>query len=168
MPVKSPKSVKQGKSTPRAQKPAPASAKRAGRPKLEPIRWTIHKAAVEFGKERTFIDQLRRRKHIEPAKDGKFSTLQIVEMLFTDKAKADAISAQANAEAAVRRNQREAGELIPTREVNTVLDPIGIILRQKICASSMTEYEKDEMLADLEKQISAIDWEKVARNTLEK
>ena len=81
----------------------------------------------------------------------------------TDKALADATTAQANAEAAVRRNKREAGELMPTIIAISAHDAVDIVVRQKICASSMTENEKDEILADIESAIAAIDWKKLAQ-----
>lgn len=160
---KAPKHAVKAKTAPRRSEAPPRPVKRTGRPRLEAIRWTITRASAEFGKERTYLDIQRRRLHILPASDGKYSTSQVCAMIYTDKAMADARRAEADAETAVRRNMRESGEMLPTALASAALDPLGIILRQKICASSMTEAEKDEMLADITSGIAAIDWEKLAQ-----
>lgn len=141
------------------KKTPPESGKRNG----GPVRWTITRAAIECGLQPTQLKAKRVAADIHPGTDHKFSTRQILAMIYGDKAQADARRAVADAAAAVRRDQREAGELLPTATAKHAFDPIGIILRQKICASSMTENEKDEMLADIERGILAIDWEKLAK-----
>lgn len=52
-----------------------------GRPETT-IRWTVHLAATEFGRDRETLTKLLRAQSILPGDDGKYSTLQIVKALY--------------------------------------------------------------------------------------
>lgn len=160
--------AKQAQASTKAGKTPPAPAKRKGRAFQPALRWSLTRAAKEFGFQRTELETRRRAAHILPGDDQCFATQQICAMCFGDKRLADTKRAEAEAAAAIRRNMREEGALLPTDSVKNALDPIGIILRQKICASSLTETEKDEMLADIGSGLAAIDWEKVAKDANKK
>lgn len=72
---------------------------------------------------------------------------------------------KAEADAAERKNLREAGELIPVSAVSAYTNPVMIVIRQIICASGMGETEKDDVIRALEERIKAIDWLKVAKES---
>lgn len=50
-------------------------------------------------------------------------------------------------------------ELIPTVAVSKLCEKVVIVMRQKICASSLTEAEKHEILTNLTR-MADIDWAK--------
>lgn len=54
-------------------------------------------------------------------------------------------------------NARVEGELIPTADVAKLCEKVVIVVRQKICTSSLDEREKDDILTDLAK-LSDVDW----------
>ncbi len=147
----------------KAAKTPTAPVKRNGVGRKEPIRWTLKRAAIECGLQVTQLQTKRLAADIHPGEDHKFSTRQILAMIFGDKAQADTRRAEAEAQAAIRRNLRQDGELIPTAVAIALVDPIMVIIRQKICASSLTDSEKDDMLADLERA-KELDWGKAAKN----
>lgn len=149
----------------RKKKPAKAAVplkRRKGKALAPPLRWNLQRAAREFGAHRETLEKQRRALVIEPGPDQMFTTAQICAMVYGDKQRADITRAQEDAIAAQRRNARESGELIPTAKAVALVEPIMVLVRQKICASSMTEGEKDEILADLERA-GEIDWAKACR-----
>jgi hypothetical protein len=177
-PLRANKRLSSLRKQPAKAKPAPAkkkpasrqSAKVKGRPtggvaNSRAMRWSLNFAAQEFGIDRNVVDRSRRHLGIEPGADGMFSTKQICAMIFGDKQLADAKRAEADAESAIRRNQREAGELIPTSVAVALVEPIMVVVRQKICALPISDAEKDDVLADLF-AAKDLDWAKAAREAM--
>lgn len=50
----------------------------------EPYRWTVEKAATEFGIDRRTLTKRLRQESIEPGKDGKYSTADIASTIYGD------------------------------------------------------------------------------------
>lgn len=73
--------------------------------KLKTIRWTIEFAASEFGTRRDRLTAALKAAGIQPGKDGKFGTRQIVEALY------ESVALEREAKAARHREQIDEAEM---------------------------------------------------------
>jgi len=117
---------------------------------LKPIRWTIERAAAEFGLDRKTLSGRIHNRGIVPADDGKFSTRDICVAIFTDGKAARDKLAEAQEENFVLRNKKLAGELADVALFQQISDSMILVLRQKISDARITQELKNEILRDIQ------------------
>jgi hypothetical protein len=119
--------------------------------KLEAIRWTIDRAAGEFPIQRNTLAKRLRAGGIEPGPDGKFSTGQICDATFGDLRGEQTRETKARADKLEIQNLRTLDRVIDKNVVKEFCSGVCIVLRREILASTMTDEEKDECLANIKK-----------------
>jgi hypothetical protein len=117
---------------------------------LKPIRWTIEHAASEFGIDRKTLASRIKTGSILLGDDGKFSTRQITQAIFTDGEAARASLAISQKENFDLRNKKLAGELVDPKQCQQLWDSAIIALRTKIADSALPDAAKIEILKDLQ------------------
>lgn len=117
---------------------------------LKPLRWTIDRAASEFGLDRKTLSSRIRNRGILPGEDGKFSTRDICVAVFTDSKAARDKLTEAQEENFVLRNGKLAGELVDAKQCQSLWDATIIALRQKISDAPIPDATKREILKDLQ------------------
>lgn len=117
---------------------------------LKPIRWTIERAASDFGIDRKTLANRIRAGGIMPGEDEKFSTKQIAKAIYTDGEAARASLAISQKENFDLRNRKLAGELVDPKQCQQLWDNAMIAMRQKIADSKLSDAEKRELLKDLQ------------------
>ena len=140
-----------------------ATTRGKGRPTTQALRWNLQQAASEFGMHREGLEKRRRAIGIDPGEDGKFSTRDIAAMVFGDKEAETIGKIAAERIGQEMKNAREAGEVMPTASAAKVAERFLVPCRQRILSSSLTDEEKDELLADLV-GLGEVDWMKEARS----
>jgi len=134
------------------------SKKRKSGPHLKAaLRWTLNNAAKEFGAHREKLERRRRALDIQPGNDDCFSSREVAAMLFGDRDAELTGKIAAERKGQELKNARTEGELVPTAAVMKLCERVVIVIRQKICTSSLTESEKDEILNDLVR-LGETDW----------
>lgn len=115
------------------------------------IRWTIERAASEFGiNPRTLSKRLKTSSAIKGS-DGMFSTMQIAAAVFGDYESERTRLTKAQADLAELKLGEEERRLIPREAVLFAWEQIIVGFRQKILnLERMTEQEKSDVLADLQ------------------
>lgn len=121
-----------------------------GRPNATAIRWTISRAASEFGWHATTLERARRAAGVNAGPDGKFSTRQICQIVFGDKEAALIKKLESDQRNADLKYARDSAELVPTALVVKLDAAMIIPMRQRIMSSSMTDQEKRDLLGDME------------------
>jgi hypothetical protein len=112
----------------------------------EPLRWSLNKAAEEFGFARQTVKNRVVRAGISPEC---YSTRQITAALYGDKEAAEIRRANAQATLAEMECAERAKDLLPTRIVTAVWqDHIGK-LKDVVSSLEMTKKERAKMMAVL-------------------
>jgi len=119
----------------------------AGKP--QPYRWTIEKAASEFGVDRKTMTKKLRAQDTAPAEDGRYSTLQIYLALSGDVEAERIRLLQEQSRRLKLANDRKSGEQVDAETVFRTYEGVFIALRQTILASHLNDAEKAECLANL-------------------
>lgn len=96
------------------------------------MRWTIEKAAREWGVSETTLARGIRRMALEVARGETYETPVIHRALTGEKHEAQARLAMAKAAMLEREERREAGELIDVQEMRSVIDAQFGPIRQAI------------------------------------
>lgn len=130
-------------------------------PKSESFRWSINRAAVEFGADNSTLERRRRAAGIEPGEDGCYSTRDVAAMIFGDKEAETIRKISAEARQVELKNAITEGELIPVSSVIKICARVLVPVRQKILSSSLSEQERHDMLEDLV-ALATKDWTKEA------
>lgn len=92
----------------------------------QPLRWTLNKAAEEFGFARQTVKNLVIREGIAPDEDSTYSTRQIVAALFGDLERQKQRRAKAEADLAEMERDERAKELMAVTAVESVwLEALG-------------------------------------------
>ena len=117
---------------------------------LKPIRWTIDKAASEFGIDRKTLANRIRAGGISPGDDARFSTKDICRAVFTDGEAARASLAISQRELIDLKKQQLAGNLVDPKQCQQLWDAAIIALRQKISDAPIPENVKRDILKDLQ------------------
>ncbi|SRR6266852_3035394 len=114
-----------------------------GKPK--PTRWTIAQASTDFPIDRkTLTKKLR---DLEPGEDGKYSTKQILSVLFDDVQAERIRLYREQADRLEIQNAKARAEQVDVETVYKAYEGVFIALRQSVLASNMTDAEKAECLA---------------------
>ena len=118
-------------------------------PKHQAIRWTIEKAATEFGVNRGTLTKKLRTNETEPAEDGKFSTKQIVSAIYDDSQSERTRLYREQADRLAIANAKSRSEQVDAETVFKAYEGVFIAIRQTILASNLGDAEKSELLANL-------------------
>jgi hypothetical protein len=119
------------------------------------LRWTIGRAATEFPISAKTLAERIKKAGIEPADDGKFSTDQICRACFGDLRGEQTRETKARADKLEIQNLKTLGLVVDKDVVQNFCTGFGMILRKEILASSMTDEEKDESLANIKALLDA-------------
>ena len=125
------------------------------RPLDPPIRWTIHKAEIEFGRAPKTIKSGLQAAGISPGRDGKYSTREIAEALFgfgtLERRAKEAKMQQQIDEARLARNKllQQENILAPLAIMKFCLADMLTQTVSFIRHSSLTAQEKEQLVAQL-------------------
>lgn len=119
--------------------------------KAQTIRWSFEMAGAEFGMDRRVVATRAKTAGIEPGKDGKYSTFDIARAIFGDIQGEQLRKTREEADKIALANAKDRNKLVETERVIKFCNGIGVVLRQKLLASSLTDDEKDELLAEIKK-----------------
>jgi|SRR5271165_6976564 len=117
--------------------------------KAQPIRWTLEKAAIEFGTDRKTLTKKLRAQEAAPAEDGRYSTQQICVALFDDVEAERIRLLQEQSRRLKLANDKKSGEQVDADTVFRNYEGVFIALRQTILASHLSDAEKAECLSNL-------------------
>lgn len=118
---------------------------------IKSLRWTVERAALEFGIDRKTLTKRIAARGITPGDDGHFSTREICGAAFSDGEVARAALAVSQTENYDLKNKALAGELGDKELFQKLSDSMVLLLRQKISDSQMPEALKLEILKDIQK-----------------
>lgn len=148
---------------PRAKRARKPTTRRGGVVPYKPIAWSLNMAAREFGVHREQLERRRTALGIAGDAKGLFTTQEIGRMMFGDK-EAEALGKLAAERGKIERdNARADGDTIPVSVVLRIGARFTVTARQQILTSSMTDAEKDELLAGL-MELGEVDWKQEARD----
>ncbi len=119
------------------------------------IRWTLEMGSSEFGIDRKTITKRAKTSGIIAGEDGKYSTSDLAAAIFGSMHGETLRKVREEADKLALQNQRERNELVEADLVIKFCNGIGVVLRQKLLASSMSTDEKDELLAEIRKLFDA-------------
>lgn len=117
---------------------------------IKPLRWTLERAAAEFGIDRKTLAKRVTVKGIQPGDDGKFSTKEIASAVFSDGQAAKVSLALSQKENFDLRNKKLSGALVDPKQCQELWDSAMIALRQKISDAPIPEALKTELVKDLQ------------------
>jgi phage terminase Nu1 subunit (DNA packaging protein) len=122
-----------------------------GRPPDEPIRWTMERAAKEFGCDRKTLSKALTQRGEIAGDDGRYSTKQIADSLYigVDLEKEQARLTKIRGDISTVQLARVRGEVIDTETVFRVWENIGVAIRRTILTSALTQAEKTHILNEL-------------------
>lgn len=129
------------------------------------IRWSIQRAAVEFGLHRETLAKYLHREGVRPGADGKYSTLDICKGVFGDLRHEQTRETRERADKLEMENRQKRRELIPAGDVYCSQEGTFIAIRQRILSSGMTEEEKHDLLTQLH-SLRSTDLYKLGREAL--
>lgn len=142
---------------------------RGGNQKFSQVRWTIEVAAAEFDINPRTLSKRLKSVSTEPGRDGRFSTKQICDAVFTDYEAARSRKEAALARMAEREDRKQDGELIEAEKVRRAWEHVGAQIKQRVqlipsklqSRLSLTQFQKqaaeqecDDALSELAKGIS--------------
>jgi phage terminase Nu1 subunit (DNA packaging protein) len=113
------------------------------------LRWTLEKAAMNFGIHRSTLTKKLRVGDTEPGPDGKFSTQQIVAAIYNDSNSERTRLYREQGDRLALENAKSRSEQIDVESVWKTYEGIFSAMRKTILASPLTDAEKAEALAQL-------------------
>ena len=113
------------------------------------IRWSQESACYEWGINRRTLSGRIKRGHIQPGKDGKFSTAQIDAAIHGSAEDEKLKKLTAEREILEIELGKLRGDVVLLDHVYRILDNITISIRQTIAASGMSDTEKQQCLKQL-------------------
>ena len=122
----------------------------------ESIRWTLEKAAMEFGLDRTTLSKRITTAGIVAGEDKKFSTAQICEAVFGDLEGEKLLKMKADRRIAEQTADLNDKMLLRKSEVYDQIDKLGIELKANIMACNISEDEKRDVLKTMQANLSKI------------
>lgn len=108
------------------------------------LRWTIHKAAVEFGLSRETLEKNLRKAGIDAQKD--YSTKDIVNAIYGDFEQERIGKIREEKEKLIRERLVDEGNLVASEEVNQWIDKTMSAIKSVVMASSLLPEEKSDLL----------------------
>ena len=123
------------------------------------IRWTLNRAALEFGCDPKTVAKGIRARGTLPGPDGKFSTVEIHSALCGDKDREQVRKLKEEADGLALANATRRGELMEVEDFLRAFEPAVIQMKSRILASSLTATEQDAVLNDMSRIASAATYE---------
>jgi hypothetical protein len=118
---------------------------------LEPLRWTIERAAMEFGLDRKTLSKRIVASSITPGDDGHFSTSEICAAVYSDSKAAKTALDVSHRENYELKNGELARKFADKELFQKLSDDMVLVLRQKISDDSrIPEAAKIEILKDIQ------------------
>lgn len=133
----------------------------------ENLRWSLNRAAHEFGLHQAQLDRRRRALGMEPGADGFYSSRDIAAMMFGDKEAETIGKIAAERKSTELSNARQMGELIPTEVACALVERVLIAVKQRFMSSSLSEQEKTDVLEELV-SLGHLDWSDQAKRAAKK
>lgn len=121
--------------------------------KSEPIRWTVDRAAVEFGIAHKTLRTKLALAGTNPGEDGRYSTKQIDAAIHDDISEERIRLTKEQADKTALQNAIIRAERPTVEAVYKTHEGIYIALRQTILASHLNDAEQAECLEDLRRAI---------------
>jgi phage terminase Nu1 subunit (DNA packaging protein) len=118
-------------------------------PSSQPLRWTIEKAAMNFGIHRSTLTKKLRSSDAVPGPDGRYSTQQIFSAIYNDAAAERTRLYREQADRLALANAKARAEQIDVDSVYKTYEGIFAAMRKTILASPLSDAEKAEALAQL-------------------
>lgn len=122
----------------------------------KPIRWTIERAAREFGIDRRTLSN-RLTVIGAQAEDGTFSTVQICDAKYGDYDAERTEKTREEKLKLIRERQRDEKQLLPANEVRLAFEKLAAALKSEILSSMhLLPDEKDSILKSLQSSVEAV------------
>ena len=112
-------------------------------------RWTIARAAIEFGLDRKTLAKYLARDSTFPGEDGMYSTCEIVAAIRGDLTAERTLLTKAQRRREEIKLAMEMEDVIPQQRVYELLENIFLAIKSKITGSHLSEAEQDAILTDL-------------------
>ncbi len=122
----------------------------------QPIAWTLHRAAQEFGLHRATLKKRLLVAGIEYDEAGTYTTAQICAAIYGDAQAARTRLANEQADKVALENAEARKILIPVSDAIKLAERFCSAIRSKIVSSSMPETEKRKILNEI-KRLEEID-----------
>ena len=122
----------------------------------ESIRWTLEKAATEFGLDRATLSKRITTAGIVAGEDGKFSTAEICAAVFGDIEGEKLREKRHQANLLEMDEAERRGELLRKAEVYDQIDKLGLELKANIMACNIGEDEKRDILKTMQANLAKI------------
>jgi len=122
----------------------------------ESIRWTLEKAATEFGLDRTTLSKRITTAGILAGADKMFSTADICAAVFGDIEGEKLREKRHQANLLEMEEEERRGLLLKKSEVYDQIDKLGIELKANIMACNIGEDEKRDILKTMQANLSKI------------
>lgn len=113
------------------------------------VRWSLRKAAPEFGINIATLGGRVRERGIIPGDDGLFSTQQILAAIFGSKEEEQIRNIQLDNEQRAVDLAKSKRELIPIQDAVRVWSSRVVAMKQAIVGSKLSDAEKRELLNHL-------------------
>lgn len=117
----------------------------------QPLRWSVEKAAKEFGIDRRTLTKNLTAAGISAGDDSRWTTQDMVRAIYGDKDAAELRLTVAKAEALERKNRVADGELVSVDAVLRFNERICAALRETVMALDVPKEAKEQMLTELRK-----------------
>lgn len=127
---------------------------RSGR-NVKTIRWTLELAASEFGLNPRTLAQRIKRAGVLPGEDKRFSTSDIAASIYDDYERQRTRKTKEEADDIALKNAASRGDLVDKQDFLKRLEPVCVAMKQRVMQCSMSDAEKDGLLADLAKLMQA-------------
>jgi len=109
-------------------------------------RWSIHKAAQEFGIHRETLGKKLEAQSIRPGKDKAYSTSDICKAIFGDLDGERLLLIREQREKLSREREKDERQLIPSELVERVWCATMIEFRQRVMVCDLPRQQKEELL----------------------
>jgi hypothetical protein len=113
------------------------------------LRWTIEKAAMNFGVDRKRLTRKLRQADLERSPDGKYSTKQIVSAIYDDASSERCRLYREQADRLSIANAKARAEQVDVDAVYKAYEGVFVRMRKTILTSPLTDVEKSEILSNL-------------------
>jgi hypothetical protein len=129
----------------------PTSGESRIRNHIAPIRWTVHRAADEFGLDRHALSGRLKRSDECPGPDNLFSTQQICRVVFGDLESERIREVRSKADLNEQQLRKQAGQLVDVEDFARRYDPIFTNFVRVVKSSKLTEDDQIEILTEVAK-----------------
>jgi hypothetical protein len=118
---------------------------------LQRIRWTIERAAPEFGLNPRTLSARLKQSNLDPSADGTWTTQQIVRAIYNDLESERIRETRSKADLNEQELRKRNGELVDIEDFCKKFEPIYVNCARIVKSSKLTIEEQDSMLNDLVK-----------------